>query len=130
MKILVGYEDSRVAEEALKLALKHAEVSGADLNIVTVLEQSHDLEREDIEVVEGRLEKLKQSLKNEKFNCETYALVSMLSPGEALVEFAEENGVDQVFIGVKKRSKVGKMMFGSNAQYVILNAPGPVFTVR
>ena len=130
MKILVGYEDSRVAEAALKLAIKHAEVSGAELNIVTVLEQSHDLQREDIEAVEDRLEKLKLSLKNDNFNCETYAMVSLLTPGETLVEFIEENGIDEIFIGVKKRSKVGKLVFGSNAQYVILEAPCPVFTVK
>ena len=130
MKILVGYEDSRVAEAALKLAVKHADASGAELNIVTVLEQSHDLQRDDIEAVEDRLEKLKLSFKNEKFNCETFALVSLLSPGEALVEFIKENGIDQIFIGVKKRSKVEKLVFGSNAQFVILEAPCPVITVR
>ena len=130
MKILVGYEESGVAEAALKLAIKHADAFGADLNIVTVLEQGHDLQRDDIEAVEDKLEKLKLSFKNYNFNCETYTMVSLLTPGEALVEFAEENDIDQIFIGVKKRSKVGKLVFGSNAQYIILEAPFPVVTVK
>jgi nucleotide-binding universal stress UspA family protein len=129
MKILVGYEESRVAEAALKLGIHHARAFGADLFIVTCLEQSHDLQREDIEAVEDRLEKLKLSFKNDDFSCETYTMVSLLNPGEALVEFAAENDIDQIFIGVKKRSKVGKMVFGSNAQHVILNSPCPVVTV-
>ncbi|MFZ1202247.1 MAG: universal stress protein [Desulfobacterales bacterium] len=41
-----------------------------------------------------------------------------------------EHRVDQIFIGIKHRSKVGKLLFGSNAQHVILNAPCPVVTVR
>ena len=130
MKILVGYEESKVAEEALKLALKHARVFGADIFIVTSLEQSHELGKEDIEVAEDKLEKLKISYKIDDLHCETHVIVSLLTPGENLVQFAQENDIDEIFIGVKKRSKVGKLMFGSNAQYVILEAPGPVVTVK
>ena len=43
---------------------------------------------------------------------------------------ARDNEIDEICIGVKRRSKVGKMVFGSNAQYIILNAPCPVVTVK
>ena len=130
MKILVGYEESKVAEAALNLALKHAKVFGADIFIVTSLEQSHELGREDIEAVEDKLVKLKMSSKIEDLHFETHVMVSLLTPGEDLVQFAQENEIDEIVIGVKKRSKVGKLVFGSNAQYVILEAPCPVVTVR
>ncbi len=130
MKILVGYEESRVAEAALKLALKHARAFGADIFIMTSLEQSHELQIDDIEEVEDKLEELKIAYKIDDLHCETYAMVSLLTPGENLVEFAQENDIDEIVIGVKKRSKVGKLVFGSNAQYVILEAPCPVVTVK
>ena len=130
MKILVGYEESRVAEAALKLALKHARAFGADIFIMTSLEQSHELQIDDIEEVEDKLEELKIAYKIDDLHCETYAMVSLLTPGENLVEFAQENDIDEIVIGVKKRSKVGKLVFGSNAQYVILNAPCPVVAVK
>ena len=130
MKILVGYEESRVAEAALKLAINHAKAYGGELSIVTCLEQSHDLQREDIEAVEDKLEKLKLSIKDDDFQCETHTVVSLLTPGEALIEFAQDNDIDEIVIGVKKRSKVGKLVFGSNAQYVILEASCPVVTVK
>ncbi|MGD9122547.1 MAG: universal stress protein, partial [Desulfobacterales bacterium] len=52
------------------------------------------------------------------------------SPGEDLVQFAKDNRIDMIFIGIKKTSKVGKLVFGSTAQYVLLKAPCPVVAVR
>jgi nucleotide-binding universal stress UspA family protein len=129
MKILVGYEESKVAEEALKVALKQARAFKADITIVTVLEQSRELQKDDIEAAEDKLENLKRTHNIHDLVCETSASVSFLAPGEYLVEFAQENNIDEIVIGVKRRSKVGKLVFGSNAQYVILNAPCPVITV-
>jgi nucleotide-binding universal stress UspA family protein len=129
MKILVGYEESKVAEEALKVALKQARAFNADLFIVTVLEQSLKLQKDDIEAAEDKLEKLKRTHNINDLVCETSASVSFLSPGEYLVEFAQDNNIDEIVIGVKRRSKVGKLVFGSNAQFVILSAPCPVITV-
>jgi nucleotide-binding universal stress UspA family protein len=129
MKILVGYEESKVAEEALQVALQQARAFNADLFIVTVLEQSPQLQKDDIEAAEDKLEKLKRTHNINDLVCETSASVSFLSPGEYLVEFAQDNNIDEIVIGVKKRSKVGKLVFGSNAQFVILSAPCPVITV-
>ena len=48
-------------------------------------------------------------------------VVSDLESGEELVQFAVDNKIDEIIIGIRKRSKVGKLLFGSTAQYVILN---------
>jgi len=129
MKILVGYEESKVADEALAVALKHARAFNADIYIVTVLEQSRELQKDDIEAAEDKLQNLKRTHRIDDLVCETVASVSFLAPGESLIEFAKDNDIDEIVIGVKRRSKVGKLVFGSNAQYVILNAPCPVVTV-
>ena len=50
--------------------------------------------------------------------------------GEDIVLYAQENDIDEIIIGVKRRSKVGKMIFGSTLQNVVLNAPCPVVTVK
>ena len=33
-------------------------------------------------------------------------------------------------MGVRRRTQVGKLLFGSTAAFVILNAPCPVITIR
>ena len=130
MKILVGYEKSRVADEALKLAHKHAQAFGADVFVMTSLEQSPTLKKEDIDKAESRLEKLKKQFTTDEIPCDVHASVSYQSAGEDLVNFAKEQDVDAIFIGVRRRSKVGKLVFGSTAQYVILEAPCPVVSVK
>ena len=79
---------------------------------------------------ERELSRAQRLFDNEKTYCEPKLLVRGLSPGEDLVQFSGENKVDEIVIGIKRRSKVGKFLFGSTAQYVILHASCPVFTVR
>ena len=130
MKFLVGYDGTSLDDRVLKLAQKHASVFKADIYIVTSLEQSSTLEKAEIDKAEGELEYLRTPFNIDDINCETFVSVNYLSAGEDLVQFAKENDIDMMFLGIKKTSKVGKLVFGSTAQYVLLNAPCPVVTVR
>ena len=130
MKIVVGYDRSNAAKEALEVAMKHAKAFSAEVHVLTSLARSHEMEREEIQKAEHELENVKTHFKENGISCTTHAIVSSLSPGEDLVEFAAENDADEIVIGVRRRSKVGKMLFGSNAQYVILPAECPVVAVK
>jgi nucleotide-binding universal stress UspA family protein len=130
MNIMVGYDRSNVAKEALVLAKKHAKAFDAKIYLLTTLVQSPDLQLEDIQKAEHELERLRISFKKDGIPCETHAIISSLSAGEDLIQFAQENGIDEIVIGVRRRSKVGKLLFGSNAQYIILQATCPVVTVK
>jgi nucleotide-binding universal stress UspA family protein len=130
MKILVGYDDSKVAKDAVKLAHKHAKAFKADIYIVTSLAQGPALKKEDIDKAESKLEKLRTPFKVDDIPCETQVSVSYQSPGEDLVNYAKDNNIDEIIIGVRRRSKVGKLVFGSTAQYVILEAPCEVVAVK
>jgi nucleotide-binding universal stress UspA family protein len=61
---------------------------------------------------------------------EVNLLLTDLTSGEELVKFAEDQKIDQIFLGIVKKSKVGKLLFGSTAQYIILHSPCPVVTVQ
>ena len=130
MKILVGYDGSKVSDDVIKLAHEHAKAFKADVYIVTSMEQDPGLKKEDIDKAESKLEKLKTPFRADDISCEIQTSVSYQSPGEDLVRFAKENDIDEVIIGVRRRSKVGKLVFGSTAQYVILEAPCPVVAVK
>jgi len=130
MKILVGYDQSKVADQALSLALKQAKAFNAEVIIMTSLEQSPMLKKEDIDKAESRLENLRKPFTADGISCDARANVSYQSPGEDLVNFAKQNDIDQIIIGVKKRSKVGKLLFGSNAHFIILEASCPVLAAK
>jgi len=119
-----------VAKEAVALAKKHAKAFDGKLYLLTSLAQSPELQLEDIQKAEHELESLRVSFKEDGIPCETHAIVSSLTAGEDLVQFAQENEIDEIVIGVRRRSKVGKLLFGSNAQYIILQATCPVVAVK
>ena len=131
MKILVGYDGSNAAKDALELAREHAMVGEVKIEVVNCVAQNRNLRYEDIRKAEENLEdEVHHILNSEKVPCQTYAMISDLESGEELVQFAERNKADEIIIGVRKRSKVGKLMFGSTAQHVILNAPCPVVSIK
>jgi len=130
MKIMVCYDGSNVAKDALDLAQKYAKTLNATICLVTSMKTGPEIPREKFENAENDLNHAKVSVRKEDIPCENHLSEHALETGEDLVQFAEENKVDMIFIGVRRRSKVGKLIFGSTAQYVILNAPCPVVSVK
>lgn len=130
MKILVGYDGSNAAHEALNVAVKHAKAFGAQVEIVTSLYKGTENDQKSIQAAERGLEYAKSLVEKQNITCHTHLLIRGLNPGEDLVEFAQANPVDHIVIGVKRRSKVGKILMGSTAQYVIVKAQCPVVAVK
>jgi nucleotide-binding universal stress UspA family protein len=130
MKILVGYDGTNSAKEALNQAKSHAKAFGGSIEVVTSMQKGTEAERKFIEQAERGLEYAKSFFEADGIACNTHLLIRGMSAGEDLIEFANENKVDQIVVGVKRRSKVGKLLMGSTAQYVILQAQCPVVTVK
>ena len=130
MKIIIGYEGSRMSQMALDLAKKYAKILGAKVIVITSLEGGRNEKVDDIDNARKGLQYAEEAVKKEGLECEAHLLIHGLTPGEDIVEFAAEQKAELVIVGVKMRSKVGKFLLGSNAQYVILNSPCPVLTVK
>ena len=130
MKILVGYDYSTVTQDVLALAKQQAKAFKAEVHLLRSLEQGPELNREAIQQAEQNLDQVKREFATLTLACDTHVVVSALSAGEDIVQFAEQNSIDLIVIGVRRRSKVGKLLFGSNAQLIILTAPCPVLTVK
>jgi nucleotide-binding universal stress UspA family protein len=130
MKILVGYDGSNQAKEALNLARKHAQAFNAYVYVVYSLKKGSQTTAGEIDQAKEWLEYTKQFFSASGIPVETHLLVRGVTPGEDLVQFAQEHDVDEIVVGIKKTSPVGKIVFGSNARHVILNADCPVVTVK
>ena len=128
MKILVGY---RVNDRnLLPLAAKHAKAFGHEVLVVTSLIGDECKNQDHIMEAEQELDYAKSFFDDQDISCETFLVARGQTTGEVLVSFAIEKGAEQIIIGVKKKSHRGKLIFGSTAQYVILNAPCSVTTIQ
>lgn len=139
MNIMVCYDGSAAAKKAVTLAKKRAKTLKAIVHVViSYSEAMYDSSGEraaqkvwkDVEKAEKDLNEIKKGFDKESTPCKTHVSARSLDAGEDLVTYADENKIDEIIIGIQKKSKVGKLLFGSTAQYVILRAQCPVLTVK
>lgn len=130
MKILVGYKGTNVGKDLMDIAVKHAKAFDGEILIVTSMIGGDKTEKPNFFESEKNLEQAKAYFDDFGVKSEKYLLVRGLEAGEDLVKFAKEKNVDEIIIGVRSRSKVGKLIFGSTAQVVILEAHCPVLTAK
>ncbi len=131
MKIMVCYDGSEAAKSALLVAKENAEAFKTGIIIVAALEGNPQEQLGSLDQLELLVEDAKILLASDTIEVETKILqANNLSVGDNLVTFARDNGIKKMVIGIKKMSKLGKMITGSTAQHVILNAECPVITVK
>lgn len=131
MLIMICYDGTQTGRRAVKLAQEHAIMWKAKMVVVKALERDTPLKRPFIEEEERKFrDEISALLSNSVTPWDCALFISSISSGEQLENFARTEDVDLVYIGVEKRSKVGKLLFGSTAQHVILHSPCPVVTVN
>ncbi len=130
MKIIVGYDGSNTAKEAIAVGVRHANAFNAEIILVHSMVGGPEVPRKTFEDAENNLDYEKNNLLDQKIRCKSIMSVRGLEAGEDLVQLADEYKADEIVIGVRRRSKVGKLIFGSTAQFVVLNAACPVVSVK
>jgi nucleotide-binding universal stress UspA family protein len=130
MKILLSYDDTEISERAFEVARKQTSIMQAKLDIVTVVVRDSKDQSEDIQEAEKILTKAMKTCKLENINCQTKLIIKEGTPAEAILDYADEEKHDMIVIGIRRTSQLGKMILGSNARYVILNAQCPVLCVN
>ena len=126
MKIMVCYDSSKEADAAVGEAASYAKRLDGTVTIVTSIRAEGEESRT---ALEG-LERARRAFDQCGIPCATKLLARDLYAGEDLVLFATENRMDLVVLGVKNRSKLGKLLLGSVTQHVMLSAPCPVLGVK
>ncbi len=130
MRIMLGYHDLALDSKIIETTIEHAKIFDAQLLLVTSLKIGEDIPKSAFDAAEEYLKKGKAFFLDQGIKCTTHLIETNLEPGEDLVRFALKNRVDELIIGVKNRSKLGKLIFGSTAQYIILKSSCPVLSIR
>lgn len=131
MKMMVAYEGSNLSKRALAVAQKRAKAMDAELYIFTAAGNGNS---SGDKVKQTRLN---TGLKDAEMMCTACGIdcrIEMsdhkLPAATDIVRFAVEQDIDEIVIGLRKRSHIGKLLFGSTSRQVILEAPCPVLTVK
>ena len=130
MKILVAYNGTKESEAALQVARTHAGIFNAKLVVVSSSEGGKGEKIEDINKIKQDLERIQQDLSKDGLECEVEQLARGLAPGEDIVQYAAENEIDQIYVGIRKKSRTSKLILGSTAQFIILKSKCPVTSVK
>jgi nucleotide-binding universal stress UspA family protein len=142
MKILVPVDGSKHAEEALYTAIEMLKAKGGELFVLTVVPsfEAFDLElsassrdtlKRDFEAKGGKVVNRSCDIatgEGVKVHCK--AEVSATNVPDAIVAFAEKEGVDLVVIGSLGLSPASRFRMGSVASKVVRHAPCSVYVVK
>jgi nucleotide-binding universal stress UspA family protein len=130
VKIVVGYIRSAEGQAALERAIEEAQLHDGELIVVHSMRGGARDEAEETIAYRSELEEIEERLKGLGVVHQIRELVRGKPAGEDLAEFANEEGAELVVIGLRRRSPVGKLVLGSNAQDVLLQADCPVLAVK
>lgn len=115
--IVVGYSPKPEGRAALARALAEARARAAEVVVVHT-------------ATDGEVADLRSELSSSGVPFELKEAADALDPAEDLLSTADARAAEFIVIGLRKRSPVGKLLLGSNAQRVLLDAACPVLAVK
>jgi nucleotide-binding universal stress UspA family protein len=128
MTIVVGYLPTPEGEAALAAAMDEARRRHEPVRVLNV--GRDDSSRDDSFLDEAEVDRLEARIRAAGITGEVRQLVRGKEPAEEIVEVAEQLGAGLVVIGLRRRTPTGKLLFGSQAQRVLLDARCPVLAVK
>jgi nucleotide-binding universal stress UspA family protein len=128
MTVLVGFVPNPLGEAALTAAVAEARRRTEPLLVINmsrddVLVDPHRAATDDLDRVERDVTEL-------GVDVEVVRIEQGSDPADALVRVADERDASVVVIGLRHRSPVGKLIMGSSAQRILLDARCPVLAVK
>jgi nucleotide-binding universal stress UspA family protein len=128
--IVVGYVATKEGRAALKRAAEECVLRGTKLVVISSHRGGKDFDAEESARFESELARVQELLDARGLQHEVRQLIRGNDPAEDLISVAEEENADFIVIGLRRRSPVGKLILGSNAQRILLDASCPVLAVK
>ncbi len=136
MDIVVGFIRSAEGRAALDRGMEEARLRGARLIIVhsrkgvQPITGSSDESVEEAIADREELDQITEKLAAAGIEHDIQERVLGHKPAEDVVGVANETGANLIVIGLRRRSPVGKLILGSNAQDILLQADCAVLAVK
>jgi nucleotide-binding universal stress UspA family protein len=137
VSILVGYVHTSEGAAALEHAVQEARARGTRLHVVRVLQEpttddptQHRDWSQALDQARDDAAQLEQQLSERGLEVSVELVTSRSSPADVLLELSSRDEVQLLVIGMRRRSRVGKLVLGSAAQELLLHAEVPVLAVK
>jgi nucleotide-binding universal stress UspA family protein len=128
VSVIVGFVPTAQGRAAVAAGIEEAKRRGMRLVIVNSMEGDERSER--FVDIRDALEELRRELAESGVEHVVHDYARGNSPAEDLVEAVTAEDGELIVIGLRKRTPVGKLVMGSNAQEILLAAPVPVLAVK
>ena len=128
--IVVGYVAKPEGRAALRRAVEEARLRGLKLVVVSSQRGGRQLAAEDASDSDAELKAVHAELTDARVEHEIRQVIRVSDIADDLITVAAEVNADFIVIGLRRRSPLGKLILGSSAQRVLLDAPCPVLAVK
>jgi nucleotide-binding universal stress UspA family protein len=128
MSIVVGFVPSPEGEAALRAAIVEALTHDESLLVVNAVSGDQRVDRR--MASEQDLAAARAILDESGVPYEVRQEVGVGDGADGVLRVAEHAGATAIVIGLRRRSPTGKLLFGSTAQRILLEAECPVLAVK
>jgi nucleotide-binding universal stress UspA family protein len=130
MRIVAGFLRSPEGRAALQRAMEETRLRDGELLVVHSMRGGERDEVKQVLSYREEFERVKQQLDESTLRYRVVEYARGNSPSEDLMQAAKDEDADLIVIGIRRRSPVGKLVLGSNAQDVLLHADCAVLAVK
>jgi nucleotide-binding universal stress UspA family protein len=130
MRIVAGFLRSPEGRAALQRAIEETRLRDGELLVVHSMRGGERDELEQVISYREEFERLETQLADESVNYRLVEYARGNAPAEDLLQAAKDEDADLIVIGIRRRSPVGKLILGSNAQDILLHADAAVLAVK
>lgn len=128
MSVVVGYVATPEGAAALESAV--AEASRRGVRLVVVLSERGHRFGSDAGHLADHADEVRRVLEPSGVPFEVRQTTRGRDAADDIIGAAETEDAELIIIGLRRRSPVGKLLLGSNAQRILLDAPCPVLAVK
>jgi nucleotide-binding universal stress UspA family protein len=127
--VVVGFIRSAEGEAAVDAAVEEVRRRGGRL-VVVHSSKGGEQDAETVIADRDALEAVEARLRDDGVEVVVRDFARGKDPAEDLVDVANSEQAALIVIGLRRRSPVGKLLMGSNAQQILLTADCPVLAVK